>query len=62
MDERLQNRIKKLQALAERGIGGEKIGAKAKLEELMKKYDISLADVEEDKVDYYVFSCSKKVS
>ena len=27
MDERLQNRIKKLQALAERGIGGEKIGA-----------------------------------
>ena len=24
MDERLQNRIKKLQALAERGIGGEK--------------------------------------
>ena len=60
MDERLQNRIKKLQVLAERGIGGEKIGAKAKLDELMKKYDISLADVEEDKVDYYVFSCSKK--
>lgn len=25
MDERSQNRIKKLQALAERGIGGEKI-------------------------------------
>lgn len=60
MDERLQNRIKKLQALAERGIGGEKIGAKAKLEELMKKYDISLADVEEDEVNYYVFSCLKK--
>lgn len=60
MDERLQNRIKKLQALAERGIGGEKIGAKAKLEELMKKYDISLTDIEGDKVDYYIFSCSKK--
>lgn len=42
MDERLQNRIKKLQALAERGIGGEKVGAKAKLEELMKKNMIYL--------------------
>ena len=52
MDERLQNRIKKLQALAERGIGGEKVGAKAKLEELMKKYDISLADRKSISSDY----------
>ena len=38
----------------------KKIGAKAKLDELMKKYDISLVEVEKDKVDYYIFSCSSK--
>lgn len=50
--------IKKLQALAERGIGGEKEGAQKKLDELIKKYNIDIEEVlgneeEEDKIDYY---------
>lgn len=37
MDEKTQARIKKLQALAERGVGGEKETAARKLQELLKK-------------------------
>jgi hypothetical protein len=35
MDEKTQARIKKLQALAERGVGGEKETATRKLQELL---------------------------
>lgn len=37
MDEKTQARIKKLQALAERGVGGEKETAAHKLQELLEK-------------------------
>lgn len=40
IDEKKIELIKKLQRLAERGVGGEKEGAQKKLQQLMKKYDI----------------------
>lgn len=55
--EKTKNRIKKLQALAERGVGGEKETAKAKLEKLLADNGIhSLEELEEDKVEYFLFS------
>lgn len=57
MDEKTVQRIKKLQALAERGIGGEKDTAAVMLEKLLVKNDITtLEELEEDQVEYYLFS------
>ena len=55
IDEQKKELIKKLQALAERGVGGEKEGARKKLEQLMQKYNIEEADLSEDKVEDYDF-------
>lgn len=41
MDEKTIQRIKKLQALAERGVGGEKTTAQKKLAKLLKDRDTS---------------------
>ena len=54
MDEKTQARIKKLQALAERGVGGEKETAARKLQELLEKNGIS--SVEELAQDEYIFT------
>ena len=43
--ERLLQKIKRVQALAERGVGGEKDSAAALLEMLMARYDITEADI-----------------
>lgn len=40
IDEKKIELMKKLQRLAERGVGGEKEGAQKKLQQLMKKYDM----------------------
>lgn len=55
VDEKKRELLKKLQELAERGVGGEKEGAQKKLEQLMKKYGIKDADLSEDKEDDYDF-------
>lgn len=55
MDEKKKALIKKLQALAERGVGGEKEGAKQKLEQLMKKYGVEESDLNEDKEEPFDF-------
>jgi len=52
--------IKKLQALAERGVGGEKETAKKKLEQLMEKYNINSACIEEDVKDFHDFKYAGK--
>lgn len=41
--------LKKLKALSERGIGGEKENAEVLMQKLMEKYDITLKDIEEDR-------------
>lgn len=53
IDEKKLELLKKLQALAERGVGGEKEGAQRKLEQLMKKYGIEDLDLtQEDEEDF----------
>lgn len=47
--------LKKLQTLAERGVGGEKEGAQKKLEQLMKKYGFEEAELSEDKEEDHDF-------
>lgn len=61
MDDKLKARIEKLQALAERGVGGEKITAQKKLGELLEKNGIaSLEELQEDKEEYFLFSYNGK--
>jgi hypothetical protein len=58
-------RLKKVKELADRGEAGEALAAKAKLMELLKKYNISLEDIETDITNSYkfryAFSDEKKV-
>lgn len=55
MEESKIELMKKLRALAERGIGGEKEGAQRKLEQLMKKYNIEEADLDDEKKEDFEF-------
>lgn len=55
IDEKKLELLKKLQALAERGVGGEKEGAQRKLAQLMKKYQIEEIDLSEDKLEDHDF-------
>lgn len=56
MDEKLRQRIEKLNALAERGVGGEKTTAQKKLKELLERNGIeSLEELQQDKEQFYLF-------
>ena len=48
-----KERLKKLYALAMRGVGGEKVQAQAILEKLLKKYAMTLADLDEEIINEY---------
>lgn len=58
MDSKLKERLKKIQALAERGVGGEAETAKKKLDKLLSENDMTQADLNADSVHYYLFSYS----
>lgn len=58
MNEKKKELLKKLQALAERGVGGEKETAERKLKQLMKKYGIDKLEFEEDKLEEFEFKYS----
>jgi hypothetical protein len=47
--------IKKIKALAEKGVGGEKLNAEKMLHRLLKKHDISIEDVDGEKMEDYFF-------
>ena len=53
-----QERLKKLRALALRGVGGEKEQAEALLAKLSKKYGVSLDELDEEIVREYEFKYS----
>lgn len=46
---------RKLKALAERGVGGEKLNAEKMLSNLLKKHNLTIADIEGEKTDNYFF-------
>lgn len=61
MDEKTMERIKKLQALAERGVGGEKDTAKKMLRKMLEKNGIqSLDDLQDDNYEYVLFPYNGK--
>lgn len=51
---------KKLKALADRGIGGEKINAEKMLKALMKKHGITMQEIEGDEIDFNEIIVSKE--
>lgn len=55
MSEKKKKLLKKLQALAERGVGGEKETAERKLRQLMEKYGIDELEFAEDKLEEFEF-------
>ncbi len=44
---------KKLKALAERGIGGEKTNAERMLKDLMRKHGFTIEDIEGEEIDFH---------
>ena len=56
MNEKKTALLLKLKALAERGVGGEKVNAERMLKELMKKYKITDIEIETDQVEWRVFT------
>lgn len=52
--------LKKLKALAEKGVGGEQENAKRILDRLLKKYDIELSDLDGESVFEHEFEYSGK--
>lgn len=51
--------LKKIKALAEQGIGGEKENAQKLLESLMQKYGITDQDLDDEKIDCFDFKLPK---
>lgn len=51
---------KKIRALAERGIGGEKINAQKLLESLLKKHNLTIEDIEGEKISDHYFKLKKE--
>lgn len=51
---------KKLKALAESGVGGEKYNAEKKLKSLMDKHGITIDDIELSSVDYHWYKVLKE--
>lgn len=49
---------RKLKALADRGVGGEKRNAQKILDSLLKKHSISIEEIEGDKIETYYFKAS----
>lgn len=61
MDEKTIQRIKKLQALAERGVGGEKETAEKMLQKMLEKNGIrSLDELQSEKYEYVLFPYNGK--
>lgn len=60
MTDKQRELLKKLQALAERGVGGEKETAERKLKQLIKKYGIEEAELSEDKIMEFEFKYHNK--
>ena len=51
---------KKLKALSDKGVGGEKINAEKMLQKIMEKHNLSIEDVEGEKKDFAYFKADQK--
>ena len=55
MNDKNQELLRKLKALADRGVGGEKENARRILQELLDKYNIAEADLDDDILEEHIF-------
>ncbi|MDO4989336.1 MAG: hypothetical protein Q4E45_02410 [Eubacteriales bacterium] len=55
MNDKNQELLRKLKALADRGVGGEKENARRILQELLDKYNIAEADLDDDILEEHTF-------
>ena len=53
MTEDIKSKLLKIKALAEKGVEGERVAAKAKLAQLMAEHDLTLDDLEPEPLDWY---------
>ena len=60
IDQKVQDKLRKLQALAERGIGGEKINAQRMLEKLLARHGLTLHDLADEHREIRWFPASNK--
>lgn len=61
MDEKTVQLIKKLQALAERGVGGEKVTAAEKLKKILERNGLqSIEELKGEEAEYFLFSYNGK--
>lgn len=58
--EKIIELCKKLNALAKQGVGGEKHNAAQMLKKLMEKHDISIDEIEQNKVESFMFNPRNK--
>lgn len=50
---------KKLKALSDRGVGGEKLNASKKLEQIMKRHGLTIEDIEGERKNYTYFKVAE---
>ncbi|MBD9653545.1 DUF2786 domain-containing protein [Pseudomonas sp. PDM12] len=60
LDEKVQAKLRKLQALAERGEGGEKVNAQRMLEKLLARHGLSVDDLADERREIRWFTASSK--
>lgn len=60
IDEKVQAKLRKLFALAERGVGGEKANAQRMLEKLLSRHGLTLDDLNEERRELRWFSAPRK--
>ncbi len=51
---------KKLKTLVDKGVGGEKINAEKLLANLLNKHNLSIQDIEGEKIEYHFFNLKKE--
>lgn len=52
-----KSRLMKLLAVANRGVGGEAVNARAALEAAMKRQGVTMADLDDDRKEWMFFEC-----
>lgn len=60
IDEKVQAKLRKLLALAERGVGGEKANAQRMLQKLLSRHGLTLDDLNEERRDLRWFPAPRK--
>lgn len=51
LDQKVQDKLRKLQALAERGVGGEQVTARRMLDKLLARHGLTLEDLADERRD-----------